>query len=231
MGLPLYLALSGEEWPLRGAVPPKTCWMACRFSPVGSTLLNLPPADFPGDLLILDDSTPPREACPEQILAQLQQLLHTQCFGALLLDFQRPGSPQTQAIARALVEGLSCPVATAAAYAQALPCPVFLPPIPLRRPVEACLRPWMGRELWLEAALEQETVVVTEDGAACSAGTADCQEPEAEDPALHCHYQVEVQENQAIFHIRRSREDFHSLLEEAERLGVKRAVGLWQEWK
>ena len=231
MGLPLYLALSGEEWPLCGAVPPELGWMACRFSPVGSTLLDLPPADFPGDLLILDDSTPPRDACPEKILAQLQKLLHAQRFDALLLDFQRPGSPLTQAIARTLVEGLSCPVATAAAYAQELPCPVFLPPVPLRRLIKDCVRPWTGRELWLEAALEQETVVVTETGAACSAGGGACQEPEEKDLTLHCHYQVEVQENQAIFHIRRSREEFHSLLEEAEGLGVRRAVGLWQELK
>ena len=227
MGLPLYLALSREEWAGAVRLPPSFGWLGCHFGASGSGLEGLPPEPVP--LLILDDRIPPRAQDTEEGCAVLQKLCEEGRFEALLLDFQRPNLPESQLLARRLVKALSCPVGVSADYAAALPCPVFLPPLPLRRSLKAHLRPWEGREIWLDMALQQETVTVTEDGAVCQPGCASIEGAELRDEALFCHYQTALFEDRAVFKFYRSQEDFHSLMEAAEALGVQRAMGLWQE--
>lgn len=227
MGLPLYLALSREEWAGAVRLPPYFGWLGCHFGANGCGIEGLPPEPVP--LLILDDRIPPREQDTEEGCAVLQDLSAEGRFEALLLDFQRPALPKSQNLARRLVQALSCPVGVSADYAASLPCPVFLPPLPLRRSLQTHLRPWAGREIWLDLALQQETVTVTETGAVCQPGCPSIEGPELRDEALFCHYQTEILDDRAVFKIRRSKEDFHSLMEAAEALGVRRAMGLWQE--
>ena len=227
MGLPLYLVLSREEWSGATSLPPCWGWLGCHFSSAGSGLEGLPPVPVP--LLVLDDRIPPRDQDGGEYCSVLQQLAAEKRFDALLLDFQRPGLPRDQLLAQQLVQALSCPVGVSEAYAAALPCPVFLPPLPLRRRLQEHLLPWQGREIWLDTAPQPETVTVTDAGAVCEPGSVPAQGPELQDDELHCHYQTEILEDRAVFHLRRSREDIHSLLDEAGRLGVRRAVGLWQE--
>ena len=89
--------------------------------------------------------------------------------------------------------------------------------------------PYVGREIWLEAALDGLQLTLTEQG--CT-GTAlpFCEYAEGfHEEALHCHYQIQVSDRHAKFSLFRTREDLDALLEEAEALGVTAAVGLWQE--
>ena len=69
-------------------------------------------------------------------------------------------------MARQLVKALPCPTAVSQRYAQGLDCPVFLSPMPLCRPIE--LSKWQGRQLWLDAPICNQTVTVTDRGAAVS---------------------------------------------------------------
>jgi len=56
-------------------------------------------------------------------------------------------------------------------------------------------------------------------------------EPRHTDPALCCRYHIRVGENSAIFTLWRDWECLEMLLEQAEKLGVTRAVGLYQQLK
>lgn len=230
MGLPLYLALSRREWEQSVPLPEHSGWMACRFSSFGSRLCNLPPADFPGSLLILDDEIPPAGIQPEQIRRQLLQILEAGSYQALLLDFQRPDNPEALALAASLTHDFPCPVGVSAPYARDLPCPVFLPPLPLRQTAAAYLGPWHGREIWLEAALDQETVTVDKTGATVSESISSQEDrPDFSDEALHCRYQLEILEDRAIFSLYRTPAELEALLCDAQSLGVRQAVGLYQE--
>lgn len=115
-------------------------------------------------------------------------------------------------------------------YAGGLDCPIFLPPAPLDVPLSDHLVPWKGREIWLELALDGVIITLTPEGA----GTAPL--PISEKPedghgeeTLHCHYHIQLQEEQAKFTLFRTPEDLETLLDEAEKLGVTNAIGLYQE--
>lgn len=227
MGLTGYLAQTAAEFASVPAPPWKKAWMACHFSPYGRGLTNLPRQDRGNFMVILDDSTPIAGHDPGLIL---EQLLPLAAAGPVLLDFERPKSAEYQALANALLDSLPCPVGMAPAYASDLDCPVFLPPVPLRTPLQAYLRSWVGREIWLEGALDGETVTVSPAGAsALTLSHPAAGEMPLEAPELHCHYRLELREDQAKFTLRRTPEDLSALLHEAERLGVTTVVGLWQE--
>ena len=49
------------------------------------------------------------------------------------------------------------------------------------------------------------------------------------DERIHCHYDVEVLSDRAVFTICRYKEDLAALVEEAENLGVLGCVGLYHE--
>lgn len=204
--------------------------MACHFSCYGTGLSNLPDALPAGTILILNDRTPVHGHDPGLISAQLLQLLEQHKPESILLDFQRPDSAETAAIAQTIVRDLPCPVAVSDCYAQPLACPVFLASPPLHKPLETYLAPWQGREIWLEAALEMQTATVTKDGCSFT-----CPEPATEetlpfyDETLFCHYRIAVEETSAKFLLSRKETDLLSLLKKAEQLGVTRTVGLYQE--
>ena len=157
MSINLYLAMTAAEFSSKGKFHSEIAWMACHFSCYGTGLTNLPTALPKGSMVIVNDRTPPWGHDAQKILWQLSDLAHQFSVSRFLLDFQRPGDPETKAIVKALVQSLPCPTAVSDIYAKDLPCPVFLPPGPLHKPLQEYISAWEGREIWLEAATGQET--------------------------------------------------------------------------
>ena len=227
MSFPLYLAMTPGEAQHHSVS--RCCWMALHFSCSGPGLTNMPHTLPPDTLLMLDDLTPPIRHDPMQIvrvLAGLADLLHPK---ALLLDFERPDCQENAKIAEAITQNLSCPVLVSDLYAAPLSCPVFLSAPALHRPLQEQLEVWQGREVWLEAAMNGEELVLTDRGCRITP----CGQVPASDgfvcDTLHCRYQVRVHRDSAVFTLWRDRESLHELLTEAEALGVVGAVGLYQE--
>lgn len=230
MAFPCYLAMTAAEFSNSQTFPAKPAWMACHFSPYGTGLANRPSQLPKGAMVILNDRTPIHGHDPALIAGQLGETVEQTQAACVLLDFQRPGCPETAAAAEAVVKTLSCPVGISEAYAAGLPCPVFLPPPPLDQALTEYLTPWKGREIWLEAALDGETVTVTPEGARrASLLRWDSPEDGFSDNALHCHYIAKVEHNQIRFALFRTAADLEALFREAGSLGVTQAVGLFQE--
>ncbi len=222
----LYLAMTAAEIGTNSSLPLNLAWMACHFSPYGTGLSNLPQALPAGSMLILNDRTPVADHDPEVIVSQLQDI--TENFGCsrLLLDFQRPGETRTRQIAERILQELPCPVAVSEYYTEGLDCPIFLPPVPLWKTAEEYIKPWTGREIWLEAALDGAQITVTEQGATF----LPCPAPEAPlphfDNDLCCHYGTELTDSAAVFTLQRTRDDLQKLLNNEN---IACFVGLYQE--
>lgn len=230
MALPVYLAMTAAEFHSGKAPPKHPAWMACHFSCYGTGLSNRPERLPQGAMVILNDRTPVHGHDPGLVAEQLLQIVSQCNAGGVLLDFQRENCDQTQAIAKAIVEALSCPVGVTEAYGKGLDCPVFLSPPPLHRPLEEYLSPWSGREVWIEAALDAVAITVTSEGSRFSpAHSTEVTEPSFPEEHLFCRYCTAVSETQAVFTLFRTRQTLDAMLQEAERLGVTRAVGLYQE--
>ena len=230
MALPLYLALTAAEFQKCSPLPEHSAWMACHYSPYAPDLSNIPSQLPENAMLILNDRTPAQGHDPDLILRQVTELAETLHYKYILLDFQRPDSAENLAVVQALSANLRCPVGVTPLYAKGLDCPVFLPPVPPHVPIKEHLVPWQGREIWLEAALGGEIISVTENGSTISPlPSAEVPTKAPEDPGLHCHYQIRTHNNHIDFTLWRTRENLSALLQQAEDLGVTKAVGLWQE--
>jgi len=232
MAIAPFLAMTAAEMRNNSVLPAKVAWMACHFSPYGTGLSNLPRELPPGSLLMVDDITPPRGHDPERIAQQLRACVEELHCGGVLLDFQRQGCEETQAIAKHLIQALPCPAAVSNQYADDLDCPVFLPPVPLSVAPEEYLLPWNSHEIWLELGSDGEYITLTEAGTESSmlpypgsdlTGFAE--------ERLHCHYQIETNEKSTGFTLWRTKEDIEALLKKAENLGVAGTVGLYQEFQ
>ncbi len=230
MDIKCYLAMTAAEAAAATAFPTHMAWMACHFSCYGTGLSNLPQSLPEGSMVIVNDRTPPYKHDPiliTQQLLRLAQELNTSCF---LLDFQRPGLEENQMIARTLTKNLPYPVGVTPQYAEDLECPVFLSAPPPHHPLEKHISQWRDREIWLEAAIESEQITVTKQGSTAAYLSNGLPEnPVFHDGALHCHYSITLMENQAVFSLCRSREDIQSYLAEAEALGIRQAIGLYQQ--
>lgn len=230
MAFPLYLAMTASEFADAVTLPDNPAWMACHFSCYGTGLSNFPQSLPKGAMLILNDRTPVQHHDPALIARQLAQTVERWTSGCVLLDFQRPDNKEAAAIAEAIVRALSCPVGVTESYARELSCPVFLSPPPLHHPLSAHLAQWQGREVWLEAALEQVQCTVTPEGSHFSPVQAQApKEPHFEETALHCRYHLDITPQQAVFTLYRTADTLSALLQEAEALGVTKAIGLYQE--
>ena len=149
----------------------------------------------------------------------------------ILLDFQRAGCEEAAELAKHLAETLPCPVIVSQAYAGGLDCPVLLPPVPLDVIFGEYIKPFHGREIWLEMAMDGLEIFLTKEGASrTSLPYPEPAEHDFPDEALHCHYHMELETDAARFSLRRTREDAKALLAEAENLGITAAVALWQEF-
>lgn len=228
MAIEPFLAMTGAEIQCSGDLPRKIAWLGCHFSQSGKGVSNFPQWLPGGSLLILDDSSPLDGHDPQLVCQQMKEIVaQWECAG-VLLDFQRENQEGEKEMAAAIVSALPCPVAVSALYAQGLTCPVFLPPTAVSAPLEEALAPWKGRECWLELALNGECITVTQTGATVS-DLAQFPTDGFPEERLHCHYSLNLGENQAKWALWRTREDIVSLMEEAEEFGVTTAVGLWQE--
>lgn len=204
-------------------------WMACHFSSYGQGLSNLPESLPPGSLLMVDDRNPIQGHDPSQVVQQLEDCVSKyQCAG-VLLDFQRPGSGEGEAMVNYLESHLSCPLGVSSLYGAGRKSAVCLPPPPCHVPLKAHLAPWPGREIWLELAMEGETISLTKAGAKFAPFAPTQQKAPFWEPAVHCQYAIALEDHQARFTLWRTREDLETLEQEAQTLGVTRTLGLWQE--
>ena len=168
MVLPLNLAMTPSEIACCTALPDRIAWMSCHFCSCTEGIANIPEALPECAMLILTD----RESCnghsPDLAARQLLDTVSRLRCESVLLDFQRPWCAESAAMVRAIVRALPCPAAVTEAFADETDGPVFLAPCPLHMPLDAYLRPWKEREVWLEAALCQERITVTADGVSCT---------------------------------------------------------------
>lgn len=230
MAIRHYLAMTPSEVRANPHLPPNIAWLGCHFSPYCTHASNLPKRLPPGSAIILDDVTPIAGHDPERIAAQLTACVQALKADAVLLDLQRPGCEETAALAAVLTQRMPCPVGVSSLYARELSCPVLLPPAPCHISLEDHLAPWQGREIWLETALEAQTIRLTEAGAAVRPLPRDaCPEDGFPEEALLCHYRAELEPDAAVFTLWRTPEDLVRLLSRAEELGVTRCFGLYQE--
>lgn len=232
MAISLYLAMTSAEISAAKALPEKIAYMACHFSPYSTGLSNIPDALPPGSVLILNDRTPISGHDPELIALQLEQAAKQLQCGSILLDFQRGGYDELTALCKILIRSLPCPIAVSALYADGLECPVFVPPCPPHSLLSEYLYAWRGRDIWLEAALDSSRITVTESGCAFRSNpvTEGLDFPHS-DEALHCHYRTDIADGSATFTLIRTEDDLAAFLQEAESLGIRKALGLWQELK
>lgn len=232
MILPLYLAMTAGEFATCARPPKKAAWMACHFSTAHKGLSNLPQSLPEGSILMVDDWNPLEDHDFEEIAAQLKDLLRRHRCAGVVLDFQRPASTGLSELCRYLTATLPCPIAATEVYARDLSSAVFLSAPKLRTPLKRHLEPWQGREIWLEATLNAEEVLITESGCQTKEGSLDpLPEPWHKDSALHCRYHWRKEERALRFLLQRQKEDLFSLLEEAAAVGVTTAVGLYQQLK
>lgn len=230
MVLPLNLAMTAAEIWSAEAIPEHFAWMACHFSPYSQGLSNLPEAIPAGGMLILNDRIPCQGHSPALAASQLAHAAARFGCKSILLDFQRPPDAESVAVVQKILEVLPCPVGISEMYARDLDCPVFLPPPPLHITPEVHLTPWHNREIWLEAALCQEVVTVTESGTSFTP-----QFPPEHltggfyDETLLCRYHTEIRSDHICFTLFDTPESLTAKMEKVRTLGVTRAVGLYQE--
>lgn len=230
MVLPLYLALTAAEISHNSPLPSLCSYMACHFSPYTEGISNVPETLPFGSLLILNDRIPCDHHSADLVAGQLAAAVDRLGCESVLLDFERPPEPESCAMVRFIVQSLSCPVAVTDTYTQELSCPVFLSPAPLHMPLEAHLAPWQGREIWLEAALCQERITVTESVSSFQPIFPTQQlDGGFYDQKLRCRYHTSVSDDHIAFTLFDTHESLKTKLELAHALGVTRAVGLYQE--
>ena len=230
MALQLYMAINSAEFYNLAQIPPHPAWMACHFSGHSSGLSNLP-ADFPqASIVMLDDSTPIQGHDPQRILNELRQLYERIKPAAFLLDLQRPASLEAVQMARFLARSLPCPVAVSHLYAADLDCPVFLPPPPLHKALPEYLKPWDGREIWLEIATDCQNMVITREGCQIIPEyISTLPEPVFYHEKLFCRYHTKVEKDRVVFTLQREKNEWEQLLIQAEALGVACCIGLYED--
>lgn len=221
-----FLAQTAAEFHQKLPQHANKAWMACHFSSYSTGLTNLPSGLPDGSMVIVNDRIPVCGHDPALIAAQLAQLVKEAPISHVLLDFQRPGEAQTQAIAKAIVKALDCPVGVSQAYAKGLDCPVFLPPPPLHLPLHEHTRPWQGRPVWLELMPDCAAYTITENGCSKSACPGTGVFPHFDEAAV-CRYRIEMADNAIRFTLRRDIADLARLEEAAQ---IDCFIGLYQDF-
>lgn len=230
MALPVYLAMTAAEISACNQLPKAFAWMACHFSPGTQGLSNLPAVLPPGAMLILNDREPVQGHSADLVAHQLSETVRRLECESVLLDFQRPPEETSIAVVEAVVHELSCPVAVSEGFAAGFQCPVFLSPGPLHVPPKQYLAPWQDREIWLEAALTQQTITVTESGAKYASNfPTDHLDGGFYDASLCCNYHTHITDSMLEFTLFDTPQTLIQKLELVQSLGVTRAVGLYQE--
>ncbi len=230
MAFPLYLAMTASELEGVPEVEPEVAWMACHFSPSAAGLSNFPQMLPENALLILNDCNPIHGHDPQRICDELLTALDTWKLQGIVLDFQRPGIREAAVLTEKILSSIPCPVLVSDGYAKDLPCPVFLSAPPLYMPLAEFLCPWSDREIWLEAALDAQELTLTKSGCRIdSPPFIEDSEGFREENTLHCTYKIETGSDWAKFTLLRDYSHLQSLLKNAEDLGVRGAIGLYQQ--
>lgn len=225
-----YLAVTAAELPGVSPENEKIAYMACHFSPYATGLSNMPSVLPKGSMLILNDRIPICGHDPHRIADQLAQAMDALPCDSLLLDFQCPGNDETVQLCELLCKQLPCPLGISHHYAGDLDCPVFLPPPSPDIPLSEHLKPWKGRKIWLEAALD--AVQLTVRVAGCHRSPLPYELPDGDtfiEESLHCRYRCEVTSDEIRFSLYRTTDQLDALLEEAGTLGIEKAIGLYQQ--
>ena len=229
MPIPIYLAMTASELVSCSKPPQYTAWMAGHLWAESAQPAAIPPNLPPASLLVMDDRESYNDYNAAQIANKLADLfIQAQC-SAILLDFQRYNMPQQQSLV-AEIEKRDLPFAVSAGYASGRSCTVFAPPLPFTTTLDAYLKQWQGRKVWLELALDATVITVTPEGSVqkyLPVFQPCC--PGQNDRKLHCHYSIQFSEDTAVFTLWRTKEDIEAIAKQAEHLGVSLSVGLWHE--
>lgn len=223
----VFLAMNDSQ--MRELHPKRAAYMAMHFSPYSAGLSN-PPSYLPeNSILLLDDSMPVQNHDTETVVRQLTELVTRFSVKAVLLDFQNSPTEESEKMVTSILNALPCPVAVTEMYARQLQCLVFLSPTPVNMPLKDHLAPWLRQGIYLDIAPGALEIAVTETGSKASALPANHYPLPLEDSKLHCHYNVTVTEEKAVFTLSRTQADLEKLVQEAYSLGILGAVGLYQE--
>lgn len=228
MSIPVFLAMTAEELAKANPLPTYCGLMACHYSP-GGGLANFPHSLPAGSVILVDDSILPHKQNIDQILYELASCIHRFSARAVILDFQKSGLPENEALVNA-AQTLPCPVIVSEMYGKDLRCPILLPPIPPSCLPKEYLAPYAGREIWLEITMETQTLTLTRDGCRTESNLRNDALLPLYDEQLVAHYGVRCCEDAAIFTLRRDWHDLQNLLESTSQHGVTAAIGLYQEF-
>ena len=203
-------------------------YMAVHFSAYGKGLSNVPEQLPKGSIILLDDSTAFDGHDPALVTSQCKELVEKTLPYGVLLDFQRPYSRQLQDMTEQLIAALPCPVGATENYAGVPGCAVFLSPPPANKALAEYIAPWKRQGVFLEIAPTGIEITVTEKGSETKQIPLLSDLP-LKDRRLHCHYDVQVLSDRAVFSICRHKEDLAALVEDAQSLGVLGCVGFYRE--
>lgn len=229
MDFPLFLAMTASEFAACPSFPQHIAYMSCYFSSAGTGLSGIPARLPAGSALMLTDQVPPNGHDPARIAGELSEAAGRLQCSVVFLDLQRPALEENAAVIEAVLGALPCPAAVSAVYAGQFSCGVMVPPPLLWTPLAAHLAPWKGRTVWLEAAIEGAEITVTKNGSTYAPCSCDPLVQSFHNDALQVDYQLELQAEQALFHLRRTSPCLQALLQSAKGMGVQGAIGLYQQ--
>ncbi len=230
MVLPIYLAMTFAQVYSKKPDHP-IVWMGASFSSNHTGLSNLPEALPPSSVLLVDDRIIPEEHDPERIIEELLRCKEQTCFESIILDFQNPYNKPCVQMAEHIAQALPCSVAVTPPYKDLSHGPILLPPHPPDIPFDEYTEPYSGRELWLEVTTENTVLTLTESG--CTVHTEqqdEFTEPMFTDEQLCCSYHIKVTENNAVFSLFHRIEDLEQLSKKYSHIGLKRMIGLYDDW-
>ena len=228
MVLPLYLAMMDREMQDSPTLPPHIARMGCTFDPDGPGLLGLPEAIPPDGMLLVDDRHPVGNHDPALVAQALAETVDRLGIDGILLDFERPPTSPSLAMAACIAQALPCPVGMPPAYGAALDSPLFLSPCPPHVPMEEYLKPWHHREIWMEARMLRQTITVTPEGTVYGIPSpADNLTGGYFDNLLRCQCITKITDDNVIFTLYDTPE---TLRKKWNHPTISRAIGLYQDW-
>lgn len=236
MSIPFFLAISAREFPLFSELPPNIAWMSAHFSSSGSGLSNLPQNLPEGSLLILDDQTPWEGHSTEMVCREVVESLLKSKASGLLLDFERPVTPETALLTTALSQccrEIGVMLGAPESYAAEEDTAIFISPLPCQTPPELLYQ--KNRKLWLDVSAGAYLLHIAALGATGQAADQrsfpDGSYPEFIDPVLHCSYRSRPNAGGIDILLSHSRESIDTLLTALDEQVVQLAIGLYREFR
>ena len=228
MDLSIYLAATLAELQRMASYQGSLAYMACHFSSSSRGISGLPSWLPSGSMLMLTDEFPIQDHDPNRVAKELLQGAENLSCSHILLDFQRPYNPQVTEVASAILKSAAIPVGISQQYAHNFQCPVLVCPSPLWTPLLDHLAPWKGREIWLEAVMDDGIVTITQNRSSYEPSSHHSHTP-FYSHELCASYAGVMDEESLRFFLHRGKDELDNLLEEAAKLGVTTAIGLYQQ--